>query len=206
MFILGFIGLPETLGKQITVAIPEPAHSLDGGVLSRFHFGRRRPASDVRRSAGFSIRDITTAPWSNKNMKKLLMIALVAAAILGAGCSTVPQSDTTALQGRWKGKDSGGSGEGLCCLTISGNTIEFRAADTNEWYKGTFTLRQDTNPKQLVAVVSECPAPQYIGKTAYAIYRLEAGRLTLTGNEPGKNEVPSGFDAPGSRKLVLGKP
>src|SRR5262245_17628358 len=133
-------------------------------------------------------------------MNNTLMIALGTAAILAAGCSTMPKSDATALQGAWKGQDMGRPTGGLCCLTISGNTVEFRGADTNEWYKGTFTLRQDTNPKQLVGVVSECPAPEYIGKTAYAIYRIEAGTLILTGNEPGKNEVPGDFDAPGYRK------
>jgi uncharacterized protein (TIGR03067 family) len=95
---------------------------------------------------------------------------------------------------------------GTCCLMIGGNALEFRAADTNEWYKGTFTLREDVNPKQLVGVVTECPAPEYIGKTVYAIYRIEAGTLTLTGNEPGKPEVPTSFEAPGSRKFVLKKP
>jgi hypothetical protein len=38
---------------------------------------------------------------------------------------------------------------------------------------------------------------------AYAIYRIEAGTFTLTGNEPGNLEVPSSFDAPGSRKFVF---
>jgi hypothetical protein len=44
---------------------------------------------------------------------------------------------------------------------------------------------------------------QYIGKTACAIYRVEGGTLTLTGNEPGNPEMPSGFDAPGARHFVL---
>ncbi len=116
------------------------------------------------------------------------------------------KSDTAALQGTWNGQEMGRRTEGICCLKISGNALEFRAADTNEWYKGTFTLREDTNPRQLVGVVSECPAPEYVGKTVYAIYRIEAGTLTLTGHEPGKQQVPTDFDAPGSRKFVLKKP
>jgi len=83
--------------------------------------------------------------------------------------------------------------------------LEFRGADTNEWYKGTFTLREDQNPKQLLGVIAACPAPNYIGKTVYAIYRIEAGTLTLAGNEPGNAEVPKSFDGPGSRKFVLKK-
>ena len=88
---------------------------------------------------------------------------------------------------------------------VSGNTLEFRGADTNEWYKGTFTLRKDQDPKQLVGLITDCPAPKYVGKTVYAIYRIETGTLTLTGNEPGNPDVPKNFDAPGSRKFVLKK-
>ena len=139
-------------------------------------------------------------------MKNTLMIALCGAAILAAGCSTLRKSDSAALQGTWKGQEMGRPTEGPCWLMISGNALEFRGADTNEWYKGTFTLREDANPRQLVGAVTECPAPKYIGKTAYAIYRIEADTLTLTGNEPGNPEVPSSFDAPGFRKFVLKKP
>jgi len=139
-------------------------------------------------------------------MKNALMIVLCAVAILAWGCSPLHKSDLATLQGTWQGQEAGRSTEGTCCLMISGNTLEFRAADTNEWYKGTFTLREDTNPKQLVGFVSECPAPEYIGKTSYAIYRIEAGTLTLTGNEPGKKEVPTDSDAPGSRTFVFKKP
>jgi uncharacterized protein (TIGR03067 family) len=88
---------------------------------------------------------------------------------------------------------------------ISGNALEFRGADTNDWSKGTFALREDTNPKQLIGTITECADPKYAGKTVYAIYRVEVGTLTLTGNEPGNPEVPPSFDAPGSRKFVLKK-
>jgi hypothetical protein len=73
----------------------------------------------------------------------------------------------------------------------------------NEWYKATFTLREDMSPKQFVAVITECPAPQYVGKTANAIYRVENGTLTTTGNEPGDPAMPAVFDAPGARLIVF---
>lgn len=72
-----------------------------------------------------------------------------------------------------------------------------------EWYKATFVLREDTTPKQLQAVITDCPAPQYVGKTANAIYKIEDGKLTLTGNEPGNPAVPGSFDAPGARQIVF---
>jgi uncharacterized protein (TIGR03067 family) len=131
-----------------------------------------------------------------------IAVAVVVAAL---GCSTVHKSDTSVLQGTWKGQETGRPAEGTCYLIISGNTLEFRGADSNEWYKGTFTLRESANPKQLVGVISECPAPQYVGKTVYGIYRIEEGTLTLTGNEPGNPELPNRFEAPGSRTFVLKK-
>ena len=73
----------------------------------------------------------------------------------------------------------------------------------NERYKATFTLREDMSPKQFVAVITECPAPQYVGKTANAIYRVEDGTLTITGNEPGNPAMPAVFDAPGARRIVF---
>jgi len=111
-----------------------------------------------------------------------------------------PLKSDSIPQGKWRGKESGA--EGACSLVLQGSTLEFRGADTNEWYKATFSA-YDTTPKQLVVLVTDCPMPQYVGKTAYAIYQLENGTLTVTGNEPGNPTVPAGFDAAGARKLVL---
>ena len=88
-------------------------------------------------------------------------------------------------------------------LLSKGQSWSFMVANTQEWYKATFTLREDTIPKQLEAVVTECPAPQYVGKTSHAIYKIEDGKLTLTGNEPGNPAVPGSFNAPGARQLVF---
>jgi uncharacterized protein (TIGR03067 family) len=122
------------------------------------------------------------------------------------GCSTLPESDLVVLKGKWSGEEVGRTAAGTASLLVEESTLEFHGADTNEWYKGTFTLREDTNPKQVVAMITDCPAPQYVGKAANAIYKIEAGTLTLTGNEPGNPEVPPSFDAPGSRRFVLKKP
>ena len=117
--------------------------------------------------------------------------------------STKPvKSETSALRGAWRGREIGGRSAGTVSLLLQESTLEFHGADTNEWYKATFSL-YDTSPKQLVAVITDCPAPDYIGKTTYAIYQVQDGSLTLTGNEPGNPSAPAGFDAPGSRKLVL---
>ena len=128
-------------------------------------------------------------------------LVFIASLLTGAGCSTMHKSDTAALQGQWQGKEIGGKTEGVCYFTVSGNNAEFRGADTNEWLKGIFILRADTNPRQLVSLTSACSSPECVGKTVYAIYRIEDGTLKLTGNEPGNPEVPASFDASGARQF-----
>lgn len=86
---------------------------------------------------------------------------------------------------------------------FAGNTVEFHGANTQEWYQATFTLHEDTNPKQLEAFVTACPIAKYVGKTAHAIYKVDDGKLTLAANEPGNPTVPKRFDAPGTRQIVF---
>ena len=133
----------------------------------------------------------------------MLTFGLAATLVAVSGCSKSHGSDSVALQGTWKGEETRFDSKGSASLVLSGVNLEFHGADTNEWYKATFTLREDTNPKQLVAVITECPAPQYVGKTANAIYRIEGGTLTLAGNEPGNPAMPAAFDAPGARQIVF---
>jgi len=114
-------------------------------------------------------------------------------------------SDSTALQGTWKGQEIGGDSEGPCYLIISGQDFEFRGADTNEWYKGTFSLREDTNPRQLVGAITACPAPDFVGKKSSTIYLIDNGTLTLTAHAPGNPDFPSGFDADDTRRFRFRK-
>jgi uncharacterized protein (TIGR03067 family) len=132
---------------------------------------------------------------------------LAIAALIGATNSPTSSQkpDSTTLQGKWEGQEVGSATTGPCYLIFAEKRLEFRGANTNEWYKGTFSLREDTSPKQLIATVAECPSPQYVGQVVKAIYRLEGGALTVTGNEPGNPEVPTSFDAPGARQLVFKK-
>lgn len=143
-------------------------------------------------------------------MKTRLLIGLCSAAIAASGCSKSqtasgsPQKpDAEVLQGTWGGKEVRAENQGTPSITFGGTKLEFHGANTQEWYKATFVLREDTTPRQLQAVITDCPAPQYVGKTANAIYKIEDGKLTLTGNEPGNPAVPGSFDAPGARQIVF---
>ena len=123
--------------------------------------------------------------------------------VAGSACR---QSDATVIQGTWSGQEIGVAGTaGSPSIVFQGTNVEFHGANPNEWYKATFSLREDTTPKQFVAVITDCPAPQYVGKTGHAIYLIQGDTLTLTGNEPGDPTVPAGFDAGGAGKFVFKK-
>jgi len=113
-------------------------------------------------------------------------------------------SDTTALQGNWSGQEIGG-GPGQASMVIQGSSVEFHGADPREWYKATFTIREDTTPRQITFVITDCPMPQYVGKTGHAIYEVRDDAFTFAGNEPGNPAVPASFDARGTRKFVFKK-
>jgi uncharacterized protein (TIGR03067 family) len=124
-----------------------------------------------------------------------------------AGKSESPaKSDLAMIQKSWHCEEGGDAAKGTNSLVLSGNNLEFRTANPQEWYKGTFTLHEDTTPKQMIVVITDCAAPQYIGKTANAIYKIENGTLTIAGNEPGNPAMPAAFDAPGTRQLTFSAP
>jgi uncharacterized protein (TIGR03067 family) len=129
------------------------------------------------------------------------LLAAGTAALLLKEFPRVP--DMNALQGTWSGQEIGASGPAT--MSIFRDALAFRGADPAEWYKGNFTLRVDTFPKQLYIVITDCSEPQFIGKTAHAIYKLEGDTFTVTGNEPGERSFPASFDAATSREFVLKK-
>src|SRR5215510_4634754 len=76
------------------------------------------------------------------------------------------RSDETALQGTWKGLSKRDNPEHQVTFAISGKHFDFHdTTETNNWYKGTFTLKDDTSPRQFIAKITECPFPEYVGKT-----------------------------------------
>jgi uncharacterized protein (TIGR03067 family) len=142
----------------------------------------------------------------------MILVSLSIAALFASGCSTSSPSNpatpktnahATAFEGSWKGLELTPGQEGPASLTVSGQTLEFHGAEANDWIKGTFTLREDTQPKQFVGVITECAAPEYVGQKSYAIYKINDGVLTITGNSPGASDFPTAFDAPGTRQFAF---
>ena len=113
------------------------------------------------------------------------------------------KSDATVLQGTWKGHEIGDPANGVCSLTFSGKDVEYKGADTNDWAKGTFTIKEGTTPRQFDITVTACPAPESVGKICHVIYEIKDGTLKIAGNAPGDPSVPTSFDAADARKFAL---
>jgi uncharacterized protein (TIGR03067 family) len=142
-----------------------------------------------------------------KNSTNVLVLSLVLLAASGCSKRNNPgssaKSDAVMLQKSWQGEEGARGASQANSLVLSGNNLEFHGSNPQEWYKGTFTLREDTTPKQMIVTITDCPVPKYIGKTANAIYRIENGTLTIAGNEPGNPAIPASFDAPGTRLITF---
>jgi len=113
--------------------------------------------------------------------------------------------ELAALQGTWKGTEAGNEKKGTCTLKIDGSALHFQGWDKNEWYKGTIKLLPDKKPKQLHGTVTECPVPEFVGKTSLSIYRIKDGTLKLVGRRPGDPEAPTGFRDAKARRFALKK-
>ncbi len=127
--------------------------------------------------------------------------AMKPASAAGAAPAVPNKAPADSLQGTWRGKELGGDNDGVASLKVEGNRFEFRSADEKEWYKGTFTLREDADPRQFVALIADCPSQELIGKTSKAIYRMRDGKLMLAARAPGNEDAPADFNDSESRKF-----
>jgi uncharacterized protein (TIGR03067 family) len=139
----------------------------------------------------------------NPDFMKINLTTILCTAIILCGCSKSPKPDSLTLQGTWTGQEVGAASQNPASLVLAGTNLEYHGSNPQEWYKATYTLHEETTPKQLDAVITDCPLPIYIGKTAHVIYKLEDGKLTMTGNEPGNPAVPPSFDAQAARHIIF---
>jgi hypothetical protein len=98
------------------------------------------------------------------------------------------------LQGYWEGDGAGGK----CSITITGNSLHYRAG--NYLYKTTFTLPAGTDPQQLHATIKDCspPSSNAIGTVVFAILKIEDGTLTLAVDDM-SDKPPKTFPGASSR-------
>jgi hypothetical protein len=153
-------------------------------------------------------------------MKKVLnhrfalgAIALSLAALFTAAQSTPPQpaaesgiptplaEELKPLQGHWEGEGAGGK----CSITITGNSLYYRAG-TN-WWKTIFTLPAGTNPQQLHATIKDSSPPTNgIGKVVFAIFKIEDGTLLLAEDDMSDRPPKSFADASSRYNVKKVKP
>ncbi len=136
-------------------------------------------------------------------MKNTLMIVLCSIGILASGCSQSHTPDSVALQGTWSGHQIGDKTPGDAILIIGEGKIEFHDANTNFWYKGTLSLRENTVPKQSDILVSDCFDRVYIGKPVYGIYEVKDDNLMITINSPGDSARPASIDDQRANQYVF---
>src|SRR5687767_7329098 len=80
------------------------------------------------------------APWrvitATKTFTGLAAFTLAMSVLFSAGQSVEPgkEADLKRLQGYWEGEGAGGK----CAITITNNTLHYRAG--NSWFMTTFTL------------------------------------------------------------------
>lgn len=150
-------------------------------------------------------------PGNGKTITYMRTIFVVLAGLslaLLTGCTTVKLADADTIQGTWKGQELRAGQVTYSWLSIVGRELEFRSADRKEWYQGTFSLQENTDPKQLTAVIIQCPEPQLVGQSVAAIYKLETdaeghGRLVITGNAPGNPQRPTGLGDRQARQIIF---
>jgi hypothetical protein len=100
------------------------------------------------------------------------------------------------LQGYWEGEGAGGK----CSITITGNSLHYRAG-TN-WWKTIFTLPAGTDPQQLHATIKDSSPPTNgIGQVVFAIFKIEDGTLTLAEVDM-SGEPPKTFSSVSSRYVL----
>ena len=135
-------------------------------------------------------------------MKKLLLVGLL---IVGCEDTTAPAGNnsttyaTSDLEGTWIGNEVNSNNVWTCIIT--GNEMDL--SSENEWYKGTFSINTQTDPKQLDYLLTDCFISEGIGLTVLAIYKIENNSMTFAGNEPGATTRPDSFV--GGRIIVLEK-
>jgi RNA polymerase sigma factor (sigma-70 family) len=103
--------------------------------------------------------------------------------LAAVAASAEPQN----LQGHWKGSNTAHPGQ-TCTLSISGDQIEYRGADPDDWLRGKFVLNDSTQPKQLNVTILE-PANSFI----FCIYRMSDDKITIAAAEHGSSKRPADF-------------
>jgi len=96
-------------------------------------------------------------------------------------------SSARTLQGRWRGTNTAHPGK-VVRVTISGDKIEYRGADADDWLRGTFVVNDNASPAELNITVVE-PVRTFI----LCLYQADGDKFTVAAAEHGKRLRPADF-------------
>ncbi len=111
--------------------------------------------------------------------------AVLALALLLAGCGGPAPAPPGRLEGYWLSRSPGGTST----LNVAGNRYYFQGPHRGDWFKGRFTLDARSDPPRLVLLVEDCEC-DYRGQEVRAVFRLDEGTLLLAATRPGSGEWP----------------
>lgn len=111
-----------------------------------------------------------------------LTIVLLAG-LVGCGKSrTGTAEQKTRFEGNWSGFDVTQPAE-VCKVTITGNQLEYRGAQSNDWCVGSFILDESAQPKQMDLTVQG--PPEIAGKVMLFIYQQQGNEMKVSGAASG---------------------
>lgn len=107
------------------------------------------------------------------------------------------------LKGHWTGSNTAHPGQ-TCTVNVSGDQIEYRGTDPNDWLLGTFVLNENSEPKQInITIKSDGTLPNPPAKNFIAgIYELQGDKITIAVAPHGSSVRPVNF-TPGPQVDVL---
>lgn len=131
-----------------------------------------------------------------KKFALIFFVTIIAGSIFAFSClngnNTGTLNATTELEGKWSNDIQG------MTFTFSGDNFSITSPNPDLWYKGPMELKTNKTPKQIDIKIKESGIPQYTGKTALGIYKIEGDKLTLALNEPGSPKRPPSFEETGN--------
>ena len=169
-----------------------------------------RHALSCQRLSASSIAPSLLSKFTRRMLPSVQALRLIALTLFQAGAAVCAEpgaptgprdaDDAQPLQGIWMGTGTYGEPDQAAgvTVTITGHTLHFQGLKTNDWYEATFTLPAGTTPAQLHAQITASPDKGAIRKQVFAVFKLEAGWLTLAEVEAGalKSTKDEGKDPP----------
>ncbi len=121
------------------------------------------------------------AEWKSKGLALLTLCAAVCLPVAVAATGQPAAAETETHQGTWEGFMVGHEHSGKVTLQITDKSIRYRGVREDDWYDATFSLVEETSPRQLRATITATKLAAYVGAVVNAILKIEDGELNLAG-------------------------